>query len=579
MIRFRQRKALSSVVGGIFMVLLMAGAVNLTIWSLQQQDNVTSTIIQKANSSFDKFNEKIAIASVKVNGNKLNVTVSNSGGAASHLRAIYIVNQSSTPNPTEYRYTLDNVVDGRASLANIGQSQNIIATPKANYNIRVVSDSGAMASAQLVSISKTPLQMAAYLIPPTATTGSNVTLMFTVTNNSTANGLEETISPNIQTSLSCVAGPSCSLTPKITPAGGLTLGSGATAIFKSVYYVAAPDKTSMTFNASIVGAAKGNYVIEKGVVQLINSTETSFYSEITNQTRIVLSQSLGSFQIEFKSLGMIRYTATQTLNGVAQNGWNVNFTSAGGRGYPAFYLPDSQPTILTVKMRNEDPSGQDLTLYKNTVLTFSLAGQNNNQSPPAYICYVDEKTNTIYPYNERGQYKVVIPNALKYGSNYTQGWVNIYFCASSAGTTTAWSPGALQSTDVTPVFMVVRGAFTNIYTEYGQTLPYQAVALTSSSFSACLKNSAVTCSSGSSTDKYQGSVGDTVYVSISSGSPYNTTAIWINPDGTTIPLFVNKSTNPPYTFTVPNVVGGGRYYGIQVTDTNYNIYSMTFKVN
>ena len=563
------------------MVLLMAGAVNLTIWSLQQQDNVTSTIIQKANSSFDKFNEKIAVTSAKVSAGKLNVTVANTGGAASHLRSIYVINQTAVPNQ-EYRYDLDKVVDGKTSLTNIGQSVALTAKAKTNYSVRVVSETGSMASAQIASISNTPLQMSAYLIPPTATTGSNVTLMFTVTNNSTATGLAETITPVVQTSLSCAAGPGCSLTPKVTPAGGVNLGSGATAVFKSVYYVAAPDKTSMTFNASIVGAAKGNYALEKGRVQLINSTETSFYAEITNQTRIVLSQSLGSFQIEFKSLGMIRNVVDPMYSGVPQNGWNVNFTSVGGRGYPAFYLPDAQPTILTLKMRNEDPSGQDLTLYKNTVLTFSLAGQNNNQSPPAYICYFDEKTNppTIHPYNERTQYKLVIPNALKYGSNYTQGWVTIYFCASSAGSTSPWSPGALQSTDVTPVFMVVRGAFTNIYTEYGQTLPYQAVGLTSSSFTACLKaaGSGSTCSSGLN-NMYSGSVGAPVQININTGSPYNTTAIWINPDGTTIPLFVNNSAAPPYTFNVPAVPGGGKYYAIQVTDSNYNIYSMTFKVN
>src|SRR5881396_962628 len=88
-----QRKGLSSVVGAVFMVLVMIGALNVILLAMRQQDSVTQTLIDKSSASLSRLNEQISIADTRVtSSNKLNMTVINSGAAAAKLASIYIVN-------------------------------------------------------------------------------------------------------------------------------------------------------------------------------------------------------------------------------------------------------------------------------------------------------------------------------------------------------------------------------------------------------------------------------------------------------------------------------------------------------
>ena len=82
----QKRKGISSVVGAVFMILVMVGALNVMIWTMQQQDRVTETIIEKSNSNLNKLNEDIDISNVRIDGDKLNMTVTNAGGAAATIK-------------------------------------------------------------------------------------------------------------------------------------------------------------------------------------------------------------------------------------------------------------------------------------------------------------------------------------------------------------------------------------------------------------------------------------------------------------------------------------------------------------
>src|SRR4029079_15242704 len=114
----KQRRGLSSVVGAVFMVLVMIGALNVILLAMRQQDTVTQAVIDKSNSSANRLNEQIAISDLRVtSNNKLNMTVTNSGGAAAKLASIYLINETASPM-VQYRYDLNNlVVDGRNSVS------------------------------------------------------------------------------------------------------------------------------------------------------------------------------------------------------------------------------------------------------------------------------------------------------------------------------------------------------------------------------------------------------------------------------------------------------------------------------
>ena len=259
------RRGLSTIVGGIFMIITMAGALNVTLWSMQQQDRVTEAIIEKTNSNLGALNEKIEISEIRVDNNRFNLTVSNTGGSTAQLGSIYIVNETASPRE-QYRYDIDFAVSGGESVNNIGQSISLIANNSTAYSIRISTKAGNSASAEFSSLSATPLQLTLYVIPPTVTDGENATLLYSITNNGTNSKMTLNISPTISSSMSCQASPECSLTKVVAGPAEVEIQKGSTVLIKEVYAVAAPEGTIVTFNASFAGAPAGNFVTETATV-------------------------------------------------------------------------------------------------------------------------------------------------------------------------------------------------------------------------------------------------------------------------------------------------------------------------
>lgn len=302
---------------------------------------------------------------------------------------------------------------------------------------------------------------------------------------------------------------------------------------------------------------------------------------ITNIAQSIIINGIGSVQLDFRSFGVISPAAAPVLkDNVDQRGWDVKFGNA--TGYPAFRLPNS-PSVFVLRVRNLDPSLENITLYSSTGFGVSLFGQNGNQSPVAYICKADENLNTLFPYNEKlGSRKVVLPNAA--GANATQdtGWVNLFFCTDNpGGNSGAFTPSGGKTT-INPVFIISRGEFDSSHRQYGQTIPYQAVTVTDSGFSACLKTNNLGACNNLATDNYRASKSapqETVWVRVSSGAPWNTTATWFNPNGTTVKLGSTFNAINPFSFIAPTAGTPPGDYIIQVVDKNDDIYSMTYRID
>lgn len=275
----RRRRGISTVVGAMFMIIIMAGALNVTLWMTQQQDRIATAVTEKSGSDLERLNEKIGIADIRIDGSRLNMTVANTGGQPAQLASVYIVNETASPKQ-QFRYDLDVAVDGRNSVKNVGQALPFTATDASLYSVKVVTKSGNTAVANIAPLSTMALPMSLYVIPPTVTPGENVTLLYTVTNNSTDAYLGNGVTPALSHSLGCTAGPGCQLTQYAAPAGNTKVAKGATSMFKWVFKVDAPDNTAVTFNATLAGARAGNYAIEKGRVEVIDLAQQSAYSEI-----------------------------------------------------------------------------------------------------------------------------------------------------------------------------------------------------------------------------------------------------------------------------------------------------------
>jgi archaellum component FlaF (FlaF/FlaG flagellin family) len=282
----RHRRGLSTVIGAVFMILVTVGALNVVLWTLQQQNRVAESLIEKSNSNLNKLNEDIEISNVRVDGDKLNMTVTNTGGAAATIKSVYIINETASE---QYRYDLDLVVDGRESQKDVGQTLPLIIKDDTRYSVRLITESGNTVTTNISPLSAVAFPMQLYLIPPTPTPGENITALFAVTNNLTDSELAGDVDLKLYYSLGCTPSPeACYVEKHVEPVSNITtIGKGNTALFKWVFEVKAPDETYITFNASLANAREGNYEIEKALIKVVDTAQTSFASEIVVSSSLV----------------------------------------------------------------------------------------------------------------------------------------------------------------------------------------------------------------------------------------------------------------------------------------------------
>jgi len=280
---YKHRKGLSSVVGAVFMILVMIGALNLTIWTLRQQDSVSQAVLDRTNSQLNKLNENIMIKDVRLTTtaplNRLNITVANSGGSTAQLASIYIINETASPK-TQYNYTLTDTVNGRSSVKNIGTNIAFTVKDLTNYSVRIVTKAGNSAAINIGSLSTKPLQMIMFAIPSTlAPGGGNVTLMLSINNNYTDTAFPKGISANMTYSGACTPTSlyPCTVTKQSSSllGNGTIIAPGSTALYKWVYNVNAPDGTTYTFTAKIVNGVVGNTATARVTLKLLDASRSN----------------------------------------------------------------------------------------------------------------------------------------------------------------------------------------------------------------------------------------------------------------------------------------------------------------
>jgi len=269
----KNRRGLSSVIGAVFMVLIMIGALNVVLLTMRQQDTVTQAVIDKSSSSINRLNEQISISDIGVtNNNKLNMTVSNSGGTAAKLASLYIVNETA-PTKQQYRYNLSSSVDGRNAVKSIGNDLAFTAKSDTNYSIKIVTQAGNFAVTNIGSLSKTAMGLSMFVIPPTIAPGANVTILMAVTNNNTNVNIPYSVSAKMTYSTNCTPTVlySCSIQLMKTEGNGTKISRGSVVFYKWVYKITAPDNTSYTFTGSLVNGKPGNSGTVTVTVKLLDS--------------------------------------------------------------------------------------------------------------------------------------------------------------------------------------------------------------------------------------------------------------------------------------------------------------------
>jgi hypothetical protein len=254
----------------MFVVLLTVAALSATVSVVQLQQSATNEVIQETDRFLDSLSERIEITKTRVNNGKLNLTLSNAGDTVAQVKSIYIVNETASPKE-QYRYDVNYLVDGRADVTNIGQALPFIASDTNSYTVRVVTESGNSDSSVYYPFILMPVPLSLSIIPPVITTGENVSLFYTITNNLTS--LEPlTVSPTISNSVVCENDQTCTATKILSAPNQVVIEKGSFVIVKETYRIDGPPATVVSFNASFAEAESGNYVIEEARVIVVVST-------------------------------------------------------------------------------------------------------------------------------------------------------------------------------------------------------------------------------------------------------------------------------------------------------------------
>jgi hypothetical protein len=140
---FRSRKAVSGVISGVFLVLVIFLASNVAIWFYNQQVNLQAQSRAVAQLQRDRNNEQFNILYVLVGStNTLNATIQNTGPVAIHI--VNIIVTETSPSVTHVIYSVTYYIDSGDTLTNIGQPPQVPAVFSSSntYQVTFITERG-----------------------------------------------------------------------------------------------------------------------------------------------------------------------------------------------------------------------------------------------------------------------------------------------------------------------------------------------------------------------------------------------------------------------------------------------------
>ncbi len=176
----RRKKAVGSIIGAVFLVLIILSGFTFYQLYLNISDHYNGTLQSMGESDWSRNREKIVIKNVEITGSgNLNVTVENEGTLQSHLIWFGIFNMSASPE-TQVYYPLDISVDP-AETKSVVSVFTVVQGSK--YAVQLVTELGNTIGLKFYPASEVRCQLTLTTAPPTAYKGNNVTVALTVTHN------------------------------------------------------------------------------------------------------------------------------------------------------------------------------------------------------------------------------------------------------------------------------------------------------------------------------------------------------------------------------------------------------------
>ena len=356
----RSHRALSSVVGAVFLIAIMVGALSYVTYSLEIMGNFSESLITEEARLKDKQGEAFEIISIDITlANKLDGVIKNTGQIPVKFTTLWVDEQG--VNDAVKKYTIDKAI-APGNTVNLINLADVDVDPTKGYNMKIVTSRGEVNSFSMNSPNVQPLDLQLYVTPSVIPDAFESTILLAVHNNMTNDNLLMNIKPvdpltivpnNVNTIVTKVDGP--------IPASLSSLKSGETGIFKWTYSVDGDTDDYADFTVQLENGYAGNSVsgrITIGEIILASKAVTSFSSQgfnpLSSQTTGLLlhAESLAAplgtayqmdqrtadgagLSIPIKTTSPDFFTNNGTAVGINAGVWNASLT------YYSAPLPDS----------------------------------------------------------------------------------------------------------------------------------------------------------------------------------------------------------------------------------------------
>ncbi|MCJ8306984.1 MAG: hypothetical protein HRU07_08060 [Nitrosopumilus sp.] len=427
----RNRRALSSVIGMIFLVIVLSSTIGYFTYGIGLIEKLNDEVLAKGLEMQDKTKESFEIIHVGIDGDKFNFTVQNTGSFPINITRLWVNNVTDSSWPLQ-NFTVNKIVSPDQVLNNVGQNIDLYTLESQSYSLRLVTERGNLFNARVLSPQSNILEMNLFSAPRTVFSGQNVTIWYGVTNNATDGSILQSITPQIEDPVDVTGSASAIYQEGPTPTTKESLTQGDTVFFKWIYKITGSSGEKITFNATVNNAKQGNYVTEQ-----IDVMDVSIDS--------VLVQNAGLLQVEYESLEWAQGT------GDWSNGWN---------------LDTNTDTVWRINVTNNDPTdtfyiGEDTALVLlpvgGTTRAFYI-GDNATANPPTITAYTS-LDQSIAPGEE----------------------LRVYFGATTAGGLTEQGTPSQKGINQSPILvfgeMCTGGSCPGAGTDYGQTIPFLGILL------------------------------------------------------------------------------------------------------
>jgi hypothetical protein len=138
----RSRKAVSNIIGAVFLVVTLVLAFNAVIWYARQQNDLNAQARNLQLLQQQSQLERFQVTKILISGSKPNATIQNTGSVAIHIVHMIITSQSAVP-VTHIQYDVNYYIDPGSSRLNVGQNSQATGLNSQNtYSITFITERG-----------------------------------------------------------------------------------------------------------------------------------------------------------------------------------------------------------------------------------------------------------------------------------------------------------------------------------------------------------------------------------------------------------------------------------------------------